>query len=301
MNCENLKLSREQEVWVQLTNQVVPYIKSYYYISNWGRIGSMADGTFKILSPVKDRDGYLNVCLHLYLNIIDEIGHIRRQINKRVNRLVIMSFYPLPENYENLEVNHINNMRDDNHLWNLEWTTPKENTLHALKYGYKEIQDISGSNNPMAKLTEEDVYKITELLKSGKYSYKEIGNMFNISQPVISSIVNKRSWKHLNLEFSEDELYTIKINGIMHKDNSFRYPFTIEEMNQICKFFESADINNKLLYNNPVDILRDCFYTLELNKKYNFETKRKSLERILYKSIRYHNQITDKYNYNFIR
>ena len=156
MNCEDLKLSRTQEIWVQITDEIVPYIKPYYYISNWGRIGSIASGNFQLLSLAKDSDGYLNVCLHLNAHIADN-GLVRWQINKRVNRLVIMSFYPLPENYEILEVNHINSIRDDNHLWNLEWSTSKENCLHALKFGYKEIQDISGSKNPMAKLTEEDV------------------------------------------------------------------------------------------------------------------------------------------------
>lgn len=156
-NIEELKLSRTEEVWVQITDEVVPGIKPYYYISNWGRIGSISNGTMKILMPIYDKSGYLNICLHLYLNIVDSDGHIRRQINKRVNRLVIMSFYPIPINCESLEVNHINSIRDDNHLWNLEWVTPKENTLHALIYGHKEIPDIQGSKNPMAKLTDGDV------------------------------------------------------------------------------------------------------------------------------------------------
>lgn len=78
MNCNNLDLSRTQEVWVQITDKVVPNIKPYYYISNWGRVGSMASGTFKIMELVYDSDGYLMVNLHLYPHIREDNG-LRRQ------------------------------------------------------------------------------------------------------------------------------------------------------------------------------------------------------------------------------
>lgn len=307
MNYENLKLSETQEIWVQITDKIVPYIRPHYYISNWGRIGSMASGTFQLLSLAKDSDGYLVVCLHLYLNIIDDIGHARRQINKRVNRLVMMSFYPIPENYMELEVNHINSIRDDNHLWNLEWTTARDNVLHSLKIGFRENQDISGSKNPMSKLTEEDVYKIVELAKTGLYAYSEIGKIFGVQDNAISNILNKKSWTHLNLDISEDDIYNMKNNGIksrnMINDKEFIIynPFTLEEMNKICEFFESTDINDRTKYPSQIDILKDCFYSLNLDLKYNFESKRKTLSRLLDKSRKCHDFITSKYNYNFIR
>lgn len=296
INCEDLKLSRTQEVWVQITDEVVPYIKPYYYVSNWGRIGSTASGSFQILSVVKDNDGYLNVCLHLYLNIIDEVGHVRRHINKRVNRLVMMSFYQLPENYESLEVNHINSIRDDNHLWNLEWTTSRENTLHALEFGFKEIQDISGSKNPMAKLTESDIFKMVELAKTGQYTYKDLGNMFNIADNTIKNILAGRAWSHLNLDITDEDLYNIHLNSRVKST-----AFTDEEIESICKFYELADINNTLIYPNIIDIARDCFFTLGLDKKYNFESKKKTLIKILRKSVLWHSKITSKYDYDFIR
>jgi DNA invertase Pin-like site-specific DNA recombinase len=53
-----------------------------------------------------------------------------------------------------------------------------------------------GSDNVVSKLNEEQVLKIRELSLMG-ISNLALAEMFNISRPSISAIINWKSWKHL--------------------------------------------------------------------------------------------------------
>lgn len=270
------------EIWLQITENVAKNILPVYYVSNYGRIYSSISN--KILKPSIDNGGYENVCLHLSIH---RPNGGRTQIIKRVNRIVMITFCPI-ENYENLQVNHIDNNRRNNCIWNLEWCTPIENTRHSILYGYKNHVNYSGINNPMHKLNNDDIITIIELLKSQKYSYEQISKLFNISSSAIKSIADGNAWSCLtdNILSKED----IRISS----------SFTNQELNDICKFFECNDINNKEKYKSEKEIFKDCFYTLQLNKKYDLEQKRKTMSRLLKKNRNSLNKIANNYKYNYI-
>lgn len=97
--------------------------EGFYEVSTEGRVRSLPRATTNggILKPIYSKDGYASV--HLSREGHDKI--------KRINRLVAEAFIPNPENKP--EVNHINGVRDDNRLCNLEWATTSENNLHACR------------------------------------------------------------------------------------------------------------------------------------------------------------------------
>jgi hypothetical protein len=67
--------------------------------------------------------GYLQV--NLYKN-----GKFK---TKLIHRLVAETYINNPNNFK--QVNHINGIKDDNRVENLEWVTAKQNTIHAWKIG----------------------------------------------------------------------------------------------------------------------------------------------------------------------
>lgn len=97
------------EIWIT--------IKEYneYQVSNWGRVKSLKFGKERILKPSKDKDGYLmvNLCK-------DGKGKMFK-----VHRLVAEAFLPNPNNLP--EVNHKNEIKDDNRVENLEFCDCKYN------------------------------------------------------------------------------------------------------------------------------------------------------------------------------
>ena len=83
-----------------------------YEVSDLGRVRNVT--TQHVLTPVKETAGYFRIKIN---------GK-----HKKIHRLVCESFLG-PQ--EGKEVNHINGVKTDNRLENLEWVTRSENLKHA--------------------------------------------------------------------------------------------------------------------------------------------------------------------------
>ena len=117
----------EYEVW-----RDVEGYEGLYQVSNFGRVHSLdrfvprKTGTSqkvhgRILKLTEDKDGYLQVGLWK-----------RNKMKKvKVHRLVGKAFIPNP--YKLPEINHINEVKNDNRVENLEWCTRKENINHGTR------------------------------------------------------------------------------------------------------------------------------------------------------------------------
>ena len=111
-------------------------------------------------------------------------------LERNPHRLVAEAFVPNPENKR--YVNHINGIKTDNNVWNLEWTTNSENQLHAYRLGLQPSK--KGENNSNTKLTDIDVTVIKIMYNSGQ-KLPEISKKLNIKLSILREIIYGRTWR----------------------------------------------------------------------------------------------------------
>lgn len=106
-----------------------------YQVSNLGRVRTLLNSGGprprklrkepRILKLTLGRGGYLFVGIYSNEGI---------QVAKIISRTVLETFVgPPPE--QGFHANHLNQIRQDNRLANLEWATPSENRLHIFRNG----------------------------------------------------------------------------------------------------------------------------------------------------------------------
>ncbi len=157
---------------------VIGYEK-YYRIYDNGDIFSYRKG---FLEPQLNNDGYYSITLCVDYKIKRFLVH----------RLLFLNFVgDIPDG---LQINHIDGVKTNNNLSNLELCTPLENTRHAWSLGL--VKKKLGEQTSLAKITETKVREIRKLFKLG-LTQVEIAKKFNIHQTNVHYIISNKTWSHV--------------------------------------------------------------------------------------------------------
>lgn len=189
-NWEKATVFDLEEVW----RDFVEYPERYQ-VSNLGRVRSKSflkmgrniNGEFsfmtkpKILKPFKNEDGYKQVRLQR-----DGV-----KLTRRVHRVVAEAFIPNPERKET--VNHINSIRDDNRVENLEWATHQENVRHSYDSG---VRTNKGEKHPRAVLTEDIVRDVRRRYFEGE-SIRDISALYGVKYDTLWAAISGKNWSHV--------------------------------------------------------------------------------------------------------
>lgn len=174
-------------------------IKGYegiYEVSEYGQIKSLgrrnARGTLireRILKPWMDRLGYV------YATLSDDT----RKKRFPCHRLVAQAF--IGDCPDNMEVNHKDGNKLNNHHSNLEYVTHHENMLHSWRELNRIATVARGSKSAQAKLSEGDIEEIRRLYHDEKLSQRTLGKMYRVSSVAIGQIIRRKSWVHIETEY----------------------------------------------------------------------------------------------------
>lgn len=169
------------EIALPITEYYIPDIKPIYFVSNKGKVFTISGNCNLQLAQLKydnSRDGYNSVTLYYNDNTCRHFF---------VHRLVMIIFRYKPD-YELYLVNHIDAHRNHNYvdlndpkLDNLEWCTPKYNSLWMVICG-----------NAKDQLQYHTVIEIKNLLNTK--SVKEIAEIYGVSIDTVYGIKNGKRY-----------------------------------------------------------------------------------------------------------
>lgn len=149
-----------------------------YEASNLGRVrNKTAD---RILRPGFNLGGYAQYTLGKYGG--------RHQAHK----LIMLAFVG-PRPPDKPDINHINGIKADNRLENLEYCTKSYNKIHSISV----LGKTRGESHGNSKITNENVREIRRLAANGT-AHKVIAAQFSMTRGNISYIVRRSTWNHLS-------------------------------------------------------------------------------------------------------
>lgn len=196
------------EIFVSVTDYSVNGVYNCYKVSNYGRVFNCITQTF--ITNYIAYNNYLSVSL----------ATINGYKSVLIHRLMMLCFFPI-DNPDLYQVNHKDGNKTHNELYNLEWVTRSENIIHAYNTGLHH----RGEDHVNTTISNEVAIAICEKLQEGIYTNKQIANMYNTTEHIVSDIKQGHGWKFI----SKDYTFYQRPGKLLLDD-------TVE---QICEYFQN--------------------------------------------------------------
>lgn len=220
----NIPKEYSQETWYEITNDHLNGVEpGEYFISTYGRIFDLYNNKYFPNQELENK-WYKSAYLRLLTGDLIQI---------QIHRFMMYYFNPI-ENWEKLEVNHKDGIKYHNWIWNLEWTTHKQNMTHARNYGLTRI----GDECPQSVVTNTEVEFICSLISEGKspleidqickQTYGDNGIDYSA---ITDSIKNNYAWTHISSKYDFSKMY--------HR----KYVLDENQIHAVCKIFEKFGTN----------------------------------------------------------
>ena len=184
----------KNEIW----KRVIGY-EGQYEVSNMGRLRYVAKTVMRFRKDTsrshavsikgKTTNGYFN-----------KKGYLATKLWKDkdkkcviIHRLVAMAFIPNPNNLP--QVNHIDGVKSNNKVQNLEWCDNSHNIKHAYSNG---LMNRKGERQNTCKIKETDVLEIREFYSKNPNSLLKIyAEKLGITTTSVCRIIKRQAWKHI--------------------------------------------------------------------------------------------------------
>lgn len=194
-----------------------------------------------------------------YLRITAASPDYRRHIKFSIHRVMMMEFCPVI-GMNTLDVNHVDTIKTNNFLWNLEWVTSSENSLFGYRDGLRGAPNTDkGPNkfkrNPFNIITKDSAIvpddiksNIIDLIKEGCNDLT-IHRRLNVPMIQITQV-------KFELQNGYSPNITSKNNN---RYGEYRLIFSDQEIHAICKYFQDHKNCN---YRTAAELYRNCLYEL---------------------------------------
>lgn len=128
------------------------------------------------------------------------LNHNYETESRYVHRVVAEAFYGPPNgDLDQTQVNHINGVKTDNRVENLEWCTRSENALHSSRVLLNSQKLPRGVQHRDCRFSEDDVQYIRThyVPRHPEFGARALARAYGVSHSSIRKIIKRKSWEHI--------------------------------------------------------------------------------------------------------